>query len=157
VFSPTARAYIKAKNLRVEDEKMAVIIQEAVGNKFENYYYQHISGVAQSHNYYPFGHINLDDGFANVAIGLGKHVVEGGRSYRFCPKDPTLVKFTMEDLIKNSQVDFLVVDLNKCDFDLLTGDEAGLARLDLYEVKSMELLSIVHRFTATKTPRLFRV
>ncbi|MEJ5315864.1 MAG: PEP/pyruvate-binding domain-containing protein [Tenuifilum sp.] len=135
VFSPTARAYIKAMNLRVEDEKMAVIIQEVVGNKFENYYYPHISGVAQSHNYYPFGHINPDDGFANIAIGLGKHVVEGGRSYRFCPKYPTLVNYTMEDLIKNSQVDFLAVDLSKCDYDLLTGDEAGLARLDLYDAE----------------------
>ncbi len=132
VFSPTAKAYIKAMNLRIEDEKMAVIVQEVVGNKYEHYYYPHISGVAQSHNYYPFGHINPDDGFANIAIGLGKHVVEGGRSYRFCPKYPTLINYTQENLIKNSQVDFLAVDLSKFDYDLITSDEAGLARLDLY-------------------------
>ena len=135
VFSPTAKAYIKAMNLRVEDEKMAVIIQEVVGSKYEHYYYPNISGVAQSHNYYPFGHINPDDGFANIAIGLGKHVVEGGRSYRFCPKYPTLINYTLEDLIKNSQVDFLAVDLSKLDYDLLTGDEAGLVRLDLYNAE----------------------
>ncbi len=135
VFSPTAKAYIKAMNLRVEDEKMAVIVQEVVGNRYEHYYYPHVSGVAQSHNYYPFGHINPDDGFANIAIGLGKHVVEGGRSYRFCPKYPTLINYTLEDLIKNSQVDFLAVDLSKLDYDLLTGDEAGLARLDLSDAE----------------------
>ncbi|QKG80466.1 PEP/pyruvate-binding domain-containing protein [Tenuifilum thalassicum] len=135
VFSPTSRAYIKAMNLRVEDEKMAVIVQEVVGSKYDNYYYPNISGVAQSHNYYPFGHINPEDGFANIAIGLGKHVVEGGRSYRFCPKYPTLINYTMEDLIKNSQVDFLAVDLTKNDYNLLSGDEAGLKRLDLYDAE----------------------
>ena len=135
VFSTTARTYVKALNLKIEDEKMAVIIQEVVGSKYGNYYYPHISGVAQSYNYYPFGHINPEDGFANLAIGLGKHVVEGGRTYRFCPKYPTLINYTLQDLIKNSQVDFLAVDLAKHDYDLLTGDEAGLARLDLYDAE----------------------
>lgn len=131
VFSPTARAYVKAINFKIEDEKMAVIVQEVVGNKFENYYYPHISGVAQSYNYYPFGHINPEDGFANIAVGLGKHVVEGGKSYRFCPRYPTLINYTLEDLVKNSQTDFLAIDLNRPDFDLLSGDEAALARLDM--------------------------
>jgi len=131
VFSPTARAYVKAINFKIEDEKMAVIVQEVVGNKFENYYYPHISGVAQSYNYYPFGHINPEDGFANIAVGLGKHVVEGGKSYRFCPRYPTLINYTLEDLVKNSQTDFLAIDLSRPDFDLLSGDEAALARLDM--------------------------
>lgn len=135
VFSPTALAYIKAINLKIEDEKMAVIIQEVVGEKFDNYYYPHISGVAQSYNYYPFGHIEPEDGFANIALGLGKYVVEGGRAYRFCPKYPTLINYTLDDLIKNSQVDFLAVDMERREYDLLTGDEAGLARLDLFEAE----------------------
>jgi hypothetical protein len=135
VFSPTALAYIKAINLKIEDEKMAVIIQEVVGERFDNYYYPHISGVAQSYNYYPFGHIEPEDGFANIALGLGKYVVEGGRAYRFCPKYPTLINYTLDDLIKNSQVDFLAVDMERREYDLLTGDEAGLARLDLFEAE----------------------
>jgi len=133
VFSDTARGYIKAINYNIEDERMAVIIQEVVGNTFGNYYYPHISGVAQSYNYYPFGHIQPDDGFANMALGLGKYVVEGERSYRFCPKYPTLINYSNADLIKNSQVEFFAVDLAKHDINLLEGDEAGLARLDIYE------------------------
>lgn len=133
VFSDTARGYIKAINYKVEDERMAVVIQEVVGNAFGNYYYPHISGVAQSYNYYPFGHIQPEDGFANMALGLGKYVVEGERSYRFCPKYPTLINYSNSDLIKNSQVEFFAVDLAKHDINLLEGDEAGLARLNMYE------------------------
>ncbi len=133
VFSDTARGYIRAINYKIEDERMAVIIQEVVGNTFGNYYYPHISGVAQSYNFYPFGHIQPDDGFANIALGLGKYVVEGERSYRFCPKYPTLINYSTNDLVKNSQVEFFGVDLLKHDINLLEGDEAGLARLDLFE------------------------
>lgn len=140
VFSDTARGYIKAINYKIEDERMAVIIQEVVGNTFGNYYYPHISGVAQSYNYYPFGHIQPDDGFANIALGLGKYVVEGERSYRFCPKYPTLINYSNADLIKNSQVEFIAVDLSKHDINLLEGDEAGLARLDLFEAEQQGTL-----------------
>ena len=58
IYSPVARGYFEAVNFNLEDEKMAVIIQEVVGNKFENTFYPHISGVAQSYNYYPFAHMN---------------------------------------------------------------------------------------------------
>jgi len=133
VFSDTARGYIKAINYKIEDERMAVIIQEVVGNTYGNYYYPHISGVAQSYNYYPFGHIQPEDGFANMAVGLGKYVVEGERSYRFCPKYPTIINYSNADLIKNSQVEFFAVDLSKHDLNLLEGEEAGLARLHMYE------------------------
>jgi hypothetical protein len=137
VFSETARNYIKAVNFKIEDEKMAVIIQEVVGTKYDNYYYPHISGVAQSYNYYPFGHIKPDDGFATIALGLGKYVVEGEKSFRFCPKYPTLVNYTPIDLVKNTQTDFFAIDLSKKDIDMLNeGDEAGLARLELFEAES---------------------
>lgn len=137
VFSDTARNYIKAVNFKIEDEKMAVIIQEVVGNKYDNYYYPHISGVAQSFNYYPFGHIKPEDGFATMALGLGKYVVEGEKSYRFCPKYPTLVNYTPNDLVKNSQTEFFAINLGNNDIDLLKdGEEAGLARLELYEAEN---------------------
>jgi len=136
VFSHTARNYIKAVNFKIEDEKMAVIIQEVVGNKYGDYYYPHISGVAQSFNYYPFGHIKPEDGFATMALGLGKYVVEGEKAFRFCPKYPTLMNYTPQDLVKNSQTEFFAVDLRKKEIDLLkNGDEAGLARLELYEAE----------------------
>lgn len=136
VFSDTARGYIRAVNFKIEDEKMAVIIQEVVGNRYDNYYYPHISGVAQSYNYYPFAHIKPDDGFATMALGLGKYVVEGEKAYRFCPRYPTLQNYTPSDLIKNSQSEFFVVDLNKKDINLLEdGDTASMVRLNLYEAE----------------------
>ena len=140
VFSDTARGYIRAINLKIEDERMAIVIQEVVGNQYGDYYYPHVSGVAQSYNYYPFGHIEPEDGFANIAFGLGKYVVEGERSYRFCPKYPTLANYSPADLIKNSQVGFFAVDLSRKELNLLEGDEAGLARLDLYEAEKHETL-----------------
>jgi hypothetical protein len=159
VFSDTARNYIKAVNFKIEDEKMAVIIQEVVGNKFGSYYYPHISGVAQSFNYYPFGHIKPEDGFATVALGLGKYVVEGEKAFRFCPKYPTLMNYTPIDLVKNSQTEFFAIDLNKKDLDLLTdGDEAGLKRLELYEAEEHGTLkhsaSVYNPENHTLTPGL---
>ncbi len=136
VFSDTARGYIRAVNFKIEDEKMAVIIQEVVGNRYSNYYYPHISGVAQSYNYYPFAHIKPEDGFATMALGLGKYVVEGEKAYRFCPRYPTLQNYTPSDLIKNSQSEYLVVDLNKTNINLLEdGDTASMVRLNLYEAE----------------------
>ncbi len=136
VFSDTARGYIRAVNFKIEDEKMAVIIQEVVGNRYSNYYYPHISGVAQSYNYYPFAHIKPEDGFATMALGLGKYVVEGEKAYRFCPRYPTLQNYTPSDLIKNSQSEYLVVDLNKKNINLLEdGDTASMNRLNLYEAE----------------------
>lgn len=136
VFSETARGYIKAVNFKIEDEKMAVIIQEVVGNKYGDYYYPHISGVAQSYNYYPYGHIKPEDGFATVALGLGKYVVEGEKAFRFCPKYPTLMNYTPNDLVKNSQTEFFAIDLRKHEIHLLEeGDEAGLVRLNLVDAE----------------------
>jgi len=110
---------------------MAVVIQEVVGNQYEDVFYPHISGVAQSYNYYPFGHMTPEEGFAVMALGLGKYVVEGEKAYRFSPKYPQIEINTPKDQFKNSQFNFFAVDLKKKEFDLLEGDTAGLIRLDL--------------------------
>ena len=159
VFSDTARGYIKAVNFKIEDEKMAVIIQEVVGNKYGDYYYPHISGVAQSYNYYPYGHIKPEDGFSTVALGLGKYVVEGEKAFRFCPKYPSLMNYTPNDLVKNSQTEFFAIDLKKHDLDLLNdGEEAGLARLNLFEAEQHGTLkhcaSVYNPENGTITPGL---
>ncbi len=135
VFSNTAKGYIQAVNYKIEQEKMAVVLQEVVGNKFENYFYPHISGVAQSYNYYPFAHMQPEEGFAVLALGLGKYVVEGDKAYRFSPKYPTTEILNPKDQYKNSQVDFLALDLNRYDFDLLEGEMASLAKVDIYEAE----------------------
>ncbi len=135
VFSSMARGYIQAVNYKIEQEKMAVVIQEVVGNKFDSYFYPHISGVAQSYNYYPFAHMQPEEGFAVLALGLGKYVVEGDKAYRFSPKYPTTEILSPKDQYKNSQVDFLALDLNKHEIDLLEGELASLAKLDIYDAE----------------------
>ncbi|MFC2101217.1 PEP/pyruvate-binding domain-containing protein [Bacteroidota bacterium] len=136
VFSEVARGYIEAVNYKIEDEKMAVVVQEVVGNEFNNYYYPHFSGVAQSYNYYPFAHMKPEEGFAMAAVGLGKYVVEGERSYRFSPKYPTTEISSSKDQNKNTQVEFYAVDLDKKNVDFSEGDMAGLSKLNLIEAEN---------------------
>ncbi len=131
VYSPVARGYIEAVNYKLEEEKMAVILQEVVGNKYEDYYYPHISGVAQSYNYYPFAHMKPEEGFAVTAVGLGKYVVEGEKAYRFSPQYPGTEINSPKDQFLNSQTKFFAVDLKKKDLNLLEGDTAGLEYLDI--------------------------
>ena len=131
VFSKMARDYIKAVSYKIEEEKMAVVIQEVVGNQYDGVFYPHISGVAQSYNYYPFSHMKPEEGFAVAALGLGKYVVEGEKAYRFSPKYPHVDINSPKDQYKNSQVNFFAVDLKKTEINLLEGDTAGLCRLDV--------------------------
>jgi len=131
VYSKKARDYIGAINYKIEEEKMAVVIQEVVGNKHEHYFYPHISGVAQSYNYYPFSHMKPEDGVAVAAIGLGQYVVGGKKAYRFSPLHPKSEINSAEDQLKISQTDMVAVDLRKQNIDLLEGEDAGLARLPI--------------------------
>ena len=136
IFSPEARMYFEAVNYKIEEEKMAVIIQELVGNPFGRYYYPHISGTAQSYNYYPVAHMEPDDGCAVIALGLGRYVVEGEKAWRFSPKYPTLQISSLKDQLKTSQVYFYAADLERHDIDLMEGEEAGLARLQISEAET---------------------
>ncbi|MDT8309700.1 MAG: PEP/pyruvate-binding domain-containing protein, partial [Bacteroidales bacterium] len=131
VYSKRARGYVEAINYKIEEEKMAVVIQEVVGQRFDGYYYPHISGVAQSYNYYPFAHMKPEEGFAVVALGLGKHVVDGEKAFRFSPKYPDSDINAPKEQYENSQLQFYAVDLNKKEINLLEGDTAGLARLGI--------------------------
>ncbi len=135
VYSPTAKGYVEAVNYRIEQEKMAVVIQEVVGNQYGDTYYPHISGVAQSYNYYPFAHMKPEEGFAVAALGLGRYVVEGEKAYRFSPLYPNLEINSPKDQYKGSQVHFFAVDLKKQDVNLLEGEEAGLRKLDIYDAE----------------------
>lgn len=131
VYSDVARGYVEAVNYRVEEEKMAIIIQEVVGNQYEDTFYPHFSGVAQSYNYYPIAHMKPEEGFANIAVGLGKYVVDGERSYRFAPKYPDLEIYSSKDLFKNSQTQFYAVNTKERELNLSIGDEEGLVKLDI--------------------------
>lgn len=131
IYSKNARTYFKAIDYKVEEEKMAVVIQEVVGQQFDKYFYPHISGTAQSHNYYPVAHMKPDEGFCVAALGLGQYVVEGEKAYRFSPEYPNLDIISTKDLIKGSQVKFYAVNLGEQNINLLEGEDAGLIQLDI--------------------------
>ncbi len=131
VYSPDARAYFEAIHYKVEYEKMAVVIQEVVGNKYDGCFYPHISGSAQSFNFYPVAHMTPRDGFAVIAVGLGQYVMEGELAYRFSPAYPSLDIISQKDLYRNSQVWFYAVDLEKKDLNLLEGEHAGLKIVEI--------------------------
>lgn len=136
VFLSEARNFMDALSLNPEEEKMAVILQETVGSlKGEHYYYPHISGVAQSYNFYPTSPMQHSDGIANIALGLGIYVVEGKPNYRFCPRYPDIEMLPQKQLLRNSQKEFFALDLSKSDFDLSKGEEITLSKLKLSEAE----------------------
>jgi len=111
-FSRSAKDYLKATSYRLEEEKMAVIIQSLVGSKRGNRFYPDFAGVAKSYNFYPIPPQKATDGIALVAMGLGKTVVDGGNNVRFCPKFPKhLVQFfSTKETLKNAQQTFFALD-----------------------------------------------
>jgi len=142
IYSPQSRRYFEAINFSLEDEKMAVVIQDVVGTYHQDHFYPHISGTAQSHNYYPVAHMEPEDGFAIAGLGLGHYVVNGERAYRFSPKYPTLEMSSMQSQLRDSQVEFLALDMIHSEVDFLTdGSEANLHRLPISEAESHGVLN----------------
>ncbi|MHA1211798.1 MAG: PEP/pyruvate-binding domain-containing protein, partial [Candidatus Heimdallarchaeota archaeon] len=123
-FLKVARSYAETISQTVEESKMAVVIQEVIGRPHNRRFYPDISGTATSHNYYPFGdYMKPEDRIARAALGLGKIIVEGGISLRFCPKYPKLNLYSTPDkLLGQSQRHFYAIDLNKTEFDLSIDD-----------------------------------
>ncbi|MBN2614201.1 MAG: pyruvate, phosphate dikinase [Bacteroidales bacterium] len=140
LYSDISKSYVKAIDYKLEDERMAVIIEEVVGNRYGNLFYPHLSGVAQSYNYYPFAYMKAHEGYALAAVGLGTYVVEGNMAYRFSPKYPGVEINAPKDQFKNSQVRFHAVDLKKKDLDLMEGEDAGLIVKDIDEAERMGTL-----------------
>ncbi len=136
VYSDNSKRYFHAIHHKVEDEKMAVILQELVGNQYDNYYYPQISGIAQSHNFYPVAHMKPEEGFAVAALGLGSYVVDGWKSYRFSPRYPKIEMYILKDLINSSQVKFYALDTSLSDVDYVNdGELASLVMLDISEAE----------------------
>ena len=89
VYFRDSKAYMQATSNVIDQEKMAVILQEVVGNQYGDRYYPSMSGVARSLNYYPIGDEKAEEGIVNLALGLGKYIVDGGMTLRFSPYHPT--------------------------------------------------------------------
>ncbi|MBN2016546.1 MAG: hypothetical protein JW794_00175 [Candidatus Cloacimonetes bacterium] len=136
VYLEGSRGYIESINFKVEEEKMAVIIQEVVGSAFFNeYFYPHFSGVGQSHNFYPVSYLKSSDGVVSLAVGLGKTVVEGDRTFRFCPKHPKMSISSPEEQVKESQDFMYAISMDMPSFNLLEGEDVTLAKLRISQIE----------------------
>jgi hypothetical protein len=114
-FFSDARSYMKSTHHTTSDEKMAVIIQEVVGTRFGDRYYPHISGVARSHNYYPFGHAKPEEGVVDLALGLGKTIVDDGCAWSYSPEYPQADPpyNSIGDLLKQTQTSLWAINMGK--------------------------------------------
>ncbi len=112
-FFQNAKSFLSSTGNRVEEEKMAVIIQELVGRQRGSRFYPSFAGVAQSHNFYPIGPQKAKDGVVNVALGLGRIVVEEGQALRFSPKHPEILPqlFSGKSALDNTQRGFYALDM----------------------------------------------
>ena len=141
IYIKNARNYIESLNHRIEEEKMAVIIQQMVGSPMGNdYFMPHFSGVAQSYNFYPITGLKNEDGIASVAIGMGKLVIEGGRSFQFCPRYPHLEFIQPRALVNNSQKKFLALNMKNSVYSLINGEEVTITELPLSEAEKFGIL-----------------
>jgi hypothetical protein len=145
IYLKAPKAYSKTTMHRLEEEKMAVILQELTGMQYGDYFYPAVSGVAQSHNFYPIGHLKAEDGLVHLAMGLGKTVVEGEKALRFCPRYPQfLPQFsTVEDILENAQRHLYALKLKDFPENLYL-ENGTLAKLSVDEIKdcsAMDMLS----------------
>ena len=114
VFFRDSKAYMQATSNVIDQEKMAVILQQVVGNQYGDRYYPSMSGVARSLNYYPLGDEQAEEGIVNLALGLGKYIVDGGLTLRFSPYHPAKVLQTseLEIALRETQTRFYALDLH---------------------------------------------
>jgi CheY-like chemotaxis protein len=130
-----ARDYLETTPFRVEEELMAVLVQRLVGRRRGDRFYPTFSGVASSYNFYPFGDMRPEDGVAQVALGLGKSVVEGFEALRFCPRHPqTLPQFSaVNDILRNAQRRFYALDMSRNDVIPGVRTDANLLHEEIIE------------------------
>ncbi len=133
VYFMGTKEYIRATSFRVEDEKMGVIIQVICGSAHGSRFYPVFSGTAQSYNFYPVRPQTSSDGIASVALGLGKMVVEGGTTLRFCPRYPNhIIQISTAELaLANNQREFFALDLTGNDTSGTAADEEHVRRYTL--------------------------
>ncbi len=145
VFYKESKAYIEATSNVIDEEKMAVVIQEVSGREYENRFYPAISGVARSINFYPIEPEQYEDGIANIAFGLGKTIVEGGISLRFCPRYPqkTLQLSVPELALTNSQKEFYALDMDPEKFHSSTDESVNLHKLRIKHAENDKALKHV--------------
>lgn len=130
-----SKSYASATRNRVDEEMMAVIVQEVIGTTYDDVYYPNISGVARSLNFYPLEHERTGEGVVNVALSMGKTVVDGQVSLRFSPRYPRkMLQLSSTDLaLRSTQKMFYAIDLAEGSFRATTDESINLLHLDIEE------------------------
>ena len=133
VFSKDSKAYMTATSNLIDQEKMAIVLQEVVGSRYNDHFYPTMSGVARSLNFYPIGNEKAEDGIANIALGLGKYIVDGGQTLRFSPRHPhsILQMSTMDFALRETQTRFYALDLKNMAETFSVDDAFNLVKLGL--------------------------
>ena len=138
VFYKDSKAYMQATSNVIDEEKMAVILQEVVGTQYGDRYYPTISGVARSVNYYPINDELAEEGTVSLALGLGKYIVDGGLTLRVCPYHPDKVLQTseMEMALRETQTRFYALDLKNLGHDFSLDDGFNLLKLSVKDAEA---------------------
>ena len=133
VFYKDSKAYMTATSNLIDQEKMAIVLQEVVGSRYNDHFYPTMSGVARSLNFYPIGNEKAEDGIANIALGLGKYIVDGGQTLRFSPRHPhsILQMSTMDFALRETQTRFYALDLKNMAETFSVDDAFNLVKLGL--------------------------
>ncbi len=160
VYSSTyfskARTYIRSTPKHIADEKMAILLQEVVGQKHGKYFYPTVSGVAKSYNHYPAGPCSPEEGIVYLSLGLGKAIVDGGSSYCFCPKRPkTPLCGTPKDFLPYAQKKFYAIDLTSFYKTMGDHEENSLAHLDIDIAKKHGTLDLLASTYSHRDDRLY--
>ena len=135
VFYRDSKTYMSATSNVIDQEKMAVILQEVVGHQYGNRYYPNFSGVLRSINYYPIGDERSEEGIASLALGLGKYIVDGGQTLRVSPYHPHQVLQTSETetALRETQTQFYALDLDRVGTDFKVDDGFNILKLKVRE------------------------
>jgi CheY-like chemotaxis protein len=152
VFYKDSKAYMTATSNVIESEKMSIVLQELVGRQYGDRFYPTISGVAKSLNFYPIGNEKAEDGIANIALGLGKYVVDGGTTLRFSPRHPhnILQMSSLEYALKETQTCFFALDTKEAPLQFAANDAFNLVKLTVKEADKDGVLKYI---TSTYDPQ----
>ena len=145
VYYKDSKAYMTATSNVIDQEKMAVILQEVVGKQYDGRYYPNISGVLRSLNYYPIGDEQAEDGIASLALGLGKYIVDGGQTLRVSPYHPNQILQTSEldTALRETQTRFYALDTRHVGNDFKVDDGFNILNLKVKEAERDNSLNYI--------------
>lgn len=145
VYYRDSKAYMQATSNVIDQEKMAVILQEVVGTQYGDHFYPNISGVARSLNYYPIGDEKAEEGTVSLALGLGKYIVDGGLTLRVCPYHPHQVLQTseMEIALRETQTHFYALDMKNVGSNFSIDDGFNLLKLHVRDAETEGSLNLI--------------